>query len=124
MSTFSYFDLQKENLAQSPEFNIDNNGNLSFHKIDLNAIINKYGSPLKITLLPIISQQIQKAKNMFSEVMKNLEYRGNYTYCYCTKSSHFSYVLNEVLKNDVHLETSSAFDLPIIEQLFKQKNYQ
>lgn len=121
MSTFSYFDLQKENLAQSPEFNIDDNGNLSFHKIDLNAIINKYGSPLKITLLPIISQQIQKAKNMFSEVMKNLEYRGNYTYCYCTKSSHFSYVLNEVLKNDVHLETSSAFDLPIIEQLFKQK---
>ena len=38
MSTFSYFDLQKENLAQSPEFNIDDNGNLSFHKIDLNEI--------------------------------------------------------------------------------------
>jgi arginine decarboxylase len=38
-------------------------------------------------------------------------------YCYCTKSSHFEFVLNEALKNDIHLETSSAFDISIIKNL-------
>ena len=120
MSTYSYFELQEENLSESPEFQINSNGELSFHKINLNSIVKEHGSPLKITLLPIISQQIKKAKTMFLEAMFDLNYKGSYTYCYCTKSSHFSHVLNEVLKNDVHIETSSAFDLPIIEKLYEQ----
>ena len=40
-----------------------------------------------------------------------------YNYCYCTKSSHFKHVLNEALKNDIHIETSSAFDIDIVENL-------
>ena len=120
MSTYSYFELQEENLSESPEFQIDQNGELSFHKINLNSLVEEYGSPLKITLTPIISRQIKKAKQMFSEAMSDLNYKGSYTYCYCTKSSHFSHVLNEVLKNNVHIETSSAFDLPIIERLYDQ----
>jgi arginine decarboxylase len=47
------------------------------------------------------------------------DYNGAYNYCYCTKSSHFSFVLEKVLENDVHLETSSAFDLNIIEELYQ-----
>ena len=120
MSTYSYFELQEENLSESPEFQINSNGELSFHKINLNSIVKEHGSPLKITLLPIISQQIKKAKTMFLEAIFDLNYKGSYTYCYCTKSSHFSHVLHEVLKNDVHIETSSAFDLPIIEKLYEQ----
>jgi arginine decarboxylase len=53
--------------------------------------------------------------------MAKVDYKGKYVYCYCTKSSHFSFVLDEVLKNDVHIETSSAFDLQIIKEQF-QKN--
>src|SRR5690606_31661668 len=41
-------------------------------------------------------------------------------YCYCTKSSHFRHILEEALKNDIHLETSSAFDMPIIDNLEKK----
>ena len=37
-------------------------GNLMFNDIDLMEIIEKYGTPLKITYLPKISQQIQRAK--------------------------------------------------------------
>ncbi|NRB63159.1 MAG: arginine decarboxylase, partial [Saprospiraceae bacterium] len=44
-------------------------------------------------------------------------YKGKYHYCYCTKSSHFSYVLEEVLQYGVQLETSSAYDLDIIQYL-------
>ena len=72
-------------------------------------IIEQYGTPLKITYLPKISSQIQKAKRLFNVAMAKADYKGNYTYCYCTKSSHFSFVLDEALKNDIHLETSFCF---------------
>jgi len=49
--------------------------------------------------------------------MKKHEYVGKYYYCYCTKSSHFKHVLDEALKNNIHIETSSAFDLNIVENL-------
>jgi arginine decarboxylase len=80
-------------------------------------IIEQYGTPLKITYLPKISSQIQKATRLFNVAMAKAGYKGNYMYCYCTKSSHFEFVLNEALKNDIHLETSSAFDIPIIRDL-------
>jgi arginine decarboxylase len=49
--------------------------------------------------------------------MEKNNYKGKYHYCYCTKSSHFKPVLNEALKNDIHIETSSAFDINIVEKL-------
>ncbi len=93
---------------------------LQFHGIDLMSIIKQYGTPLKLSYLPKISEQIQRAKMYFKNAMSKHSYTGNYTYCYCTKSSHFSYVLNEALKNDIHLETSSAFDIYIVKKLFEQ----
>lgn len=98
---------------------IDNQ--LHFNGIPLMDIIEQYGTPLKITYLPKISAQIQKAKRMFNVAMAKADYEGSYLYCYCTKSSHFEFVLNEALKNDIHLETSSAFDLPIIKELAKNE---
>lgn len=93
---------------------------LHFNGIPLMDIIEQYGTPLKISYLPKISSQIQKAKRLFNVAMAQADYKGKYTYCYCTKSSHFSFVMDEVLKNDVHLETSSAFDIPIIKSLAEQ----
>nr|HQU57909.1 arginine decarboxylase [Saprospiraceae bacterium] len=78
------------------------------------------GTPLKLTYLPKIGSQVKKARNLFTRAMKSVGYRGKYYYCYCTKSSHFSYVLNEVLKHDVHIETSSAFDIDLIRRLHKK----
>ncbi|MEI6884469.1 MAG: arginine decarboxylase [Bacteroidota bacterium] len=101
------------------EFEVIEN-ELYFHNVPLMDIIKQYGTPLRITYLPKISQQIQKAKRLFNVAMAKVDYQGDYHYCYCTKSSHFSFVLEEVLKNDVHIETSSAFDMPIIEDLFKR----
>ncbi len=90
---------------------------LYFYDIPLMDIIKKYGTPLKISYLPKISASIQKAKKLFNVAMAKADYKGKYTYCYCTKSSHFSFVLDEALKNDIHLETSSAFDIPLIRAL-------
>lgn len=101
------------------EFRVEDN-ELHFHNIPLMDIIKQYGTPLKITYLPKITQQIQRAKKMFNVAIAKADYQGDYHYCYCTKSSHFSFVLEEVLKNDVHLETSSAFDIFLLETLHEQ----
>ena len=98
------------------EFRVEE-GELYFHDINMMDIINQYGTPLKITYLPKISSQIQRAKRMFNVAMAKVDYKGTYNYCYCTKSSHFEFVMTEALKNDIHLETSSAFDLNLIEAL-------
>ena len=93
---------------------------LRFHGIDLMKLIEEYGTPLKLSYLPSISSQIEKARVHFGRAMGKFDYKGNYTYCYCTKSSHFAFVLDEVLKNKVELETSSAYDIHIIRKLFEQ----
>ncbi|MFZ0490824.1 MAG: arginine decarboxylase [Salegentibacter sp.] len=90
---------------------------LRFHDIDLMELVEKYGAPLKFTYLPKISENIHRAKTWFNSAMEKLDYKGTYNYCYCTKSSHFEHVLNEALKNDIHIETSSAFDINIVEKL-------
>lgn len=91
---------------------------LHFHGIDLYRLIQKYGTPLRLTYLPKISQQIQKAQQLFQAAIEEHRYEGKYHYCYCTKASHFRFVLDEVLKNDVQLETSSAFDIDLVRRLY------
>jgi arginine decarboxylase len=98
------------------EFKLENK-NLQFHDINLMELVEQYGTPLKFTYLPQISNNINRAKQWFEKAINKYNYKGNYQYCYCTKSSHFKHVLNEALKNDIHIETSSAFDINIVENL-------
>lgn len=98
------------------EFHVED-GDLHFHDIPLMDIIKQYGTPLKITYLPKISQNIQRARRWFNVAIAKADYQGDYNYCYCTKSSHFEFIMTEVLKNGVHIETSSAFDLNLIETM-------
>ncbi|WP_143960614.1 arginine decarboxylase [Litoribacter populi] len=100
------------------EFQVEDN-KLFFNGVNLMDIIEEYGTPLKLTYLPKISDNIQNAKTIFNNAIKAHDYQGSYTYCYCTKSSHFSFVMDEALKNDIHIETSSSFDIPIIRNLFE-----
>lgn len=102
------------------EFDLDDNGHLYFHDIPLMELIKQYGTPLKFTYLPKISENIKRARSMFNVAIAKADYKGKYYYCYCTKSNHFQHTLDEVLKNDVHIETSSAFDINIIETLEEQ----
>ncbi len=114
-----YIDLINQTFDfPQPEFALENN-KLFFHDIDLNKLVEVYGAPLKFTYLPQISNNISRAKKWFEVAFKKHSYKGNYNYCYCTKSSHFKHVLDEALKNDIHIETSSAFDIDIVENLKK-----
>ncbi|WP_438962503.1 arginine decarboxylase [Nonlabens sp.] len=93
---------------------------LHFHDIDLMELVEQYGSPLKFTYLPKISDNIQRAQKWFHNAFAKADYKGKYYYCYCTKSSHFKHVLDTALSNDIHIETSSAFDIDIIKSLKSQ----
>ncbi|MBQ1651408.1 MAG: arginine decarboxylase, partial [Paludibacteraceae bacterium] len=114
-----YIDLI-EQTADFPteEFKVVDN-ELYFNDIPLMDIIEQYGTPLRITYLPRIASQIQKARRMFNVAMAKVDYNADYHYCYCTKSSHFSFVMEEALKNGVNVETSSAFDINLIESLYE-----
>lgn len=105
-----------------PRHGFDEKDNeLYYDGMRLMDIADTFHSPLKFTYLPKISSQIQMAKRLFCKAIAKYDYKGSYTYCYCTKSSHFKFVLDEALKNDIHLETSSAFDIDIIHRLYTEK---
>lgn len=115
-----YIDLIEQTFEfPQEEFNAEK-GKLFFHGIDLLELVKVYGAPLKFTYLPKITENIQKARNWFAASMKKLDYNANYYYCYCTKSSHFNFILEEALKNKVQIETSSAFDIDIVKNLYKK----
>ena len=114
-----YFDLINQTFYFPQEEFTLNKDNLLFHNIDLMKLVEQYGTPLKFTYLPQISNNINKAKNWFQKSIEKHKYEGKYYYCYCTKSSHFKYVMDEAFKNNIHVETSSAFDINIVENLLE-----
>ena len=99
------------------EFNVAENS-LHFHDIPLMEVVEKFGTPLKFNYLPKISMNIQRAKGWFKEAIEKHDYKKGYRYCYCTKSSQFAFVVEEALKNDISLETSSAYDMDIVKSLY------
>jgi arginine decarboxylase len=117
----TYTDLVKQTFDFPQEgFEVKDNS-LLFNGLDIQKLIDKYGTPFKLTFLPKIGQQVAKAKKLFNDAIKKHRYDGKYYYCYCTKSSHFSFIVEETLKQGVHLETSFAYDIEIIKQLFKRR---
>lgn len=115
-----YIDLIEQTFEfPQKEFKVED-GELIFHDVPLMEIIKQYGTPVKLSYLPKIRTQIQRARSYFHVAMARADYQGDYHYCYCTKSNHFVFTIEEVLKSGAHLETSSAFDIQIIEQLAEE----
>ncbi|NVO86061.1 type III PLP-dependent enzyme domain-containing protein [Hymenobacter terrestris] len=114
----TYHDLISQTFDfPTDEFKVENN-ELRFEGIDLMALVKKHGTPLRLAYLPKISSQIQRAQEWFRLGIEKTGYRGKYSYAYCTKASHFSFVVEEALKNNVHIETSSWFDTNIIRAMY------
>ena len=103
-----------------PQEDLDlHQGYLTFHGVSIKRLIGKYGTPLRLFYLPKIGSQIKKARNLFHRAIRKHQYSGSYHYAYCTKCNHFAHVLNEVLRHQVCLETSSAFDIDLILSLYR-----
>jgi len=66
----TYTDLVKQTFYFPQEGFDTKDGNLYFNDLDLKALIDKYGTPLKLTYLPKIGSQINKAKTLFAKAIK------------------------------------------------------
>ncbi len=116
----TYYDLVNQTFDFPQDGFSFKDNKLLFNEIDIQDLINRYGTPLKLTYLPKIGQRIQYARKLFRDAIQRHGYNGKYVYCYCTKSSHFAFILNEVLENGTQLETSSSFDIDLVRRLYKQ----
>ncbi len=117
----TYFDLIEQSFYFPQEGFDLRDGFLTFQGVSLKYLIDKYGTPFRFIYLPKIGEQIRKARNLFNKAIKYYNYKGGYEYCYCTKCNHFYHVINEALKHNVNLETSSSFDIDLIIKLYQAK---
>ncbi len=117
----TYFDLIEQSYYFPQEGFDLRDGFLTFHGVSLKYLIEKHGTPFRFIYLPKIGDQIKKARNLFNRAIKNNAYKGKYHFCYCTKCNHFYHVIGEALKHKVNLETSSAFDIDLILNLYEEK---
>ena len=101
-------------------FDRDAEGDLLFNGVPIRYLIERYGTPLKLSYLPAIGRQIKKARNLFNRAIKAHGYAGKYHYAYCTKSCHYDFVLEEVLRHGVQLETSSTYDIELLRRLHER----
>jgi arginine decarboxylase len=112
-----YYDL----IDQTYEFPQDGfevkNDYLHFNGVPLKEMIDRFGTPFKMTYLPKIEEQIGQARAYFEKAMQEHSYNGKYVYTYCTKSSHFAHIMKRTLKAGAHLELSSAFDTELAMRL-------
>ena len=117
----TYFDLIEQSYYFPQEGFDLHEGHLTFHGIPLKHLIEKHGTPFRFIYLPKIGEQIKKTRNLFSRAIKKNQYKGKYHFCYCTKCNHFFHVVQEALKYDVNLETSSSFDIDLIFKMYEKK---
>ncbi|HDR68574.1 MAG TPA: arginine decarboxylase [Bacteroidaceae bacterium] len=114
----NYFDLV-EQTYYFPQEGFDlHEGYLTFYGVSLKYLIKKYGTPFRLIYLPRIGEQIKRSRNLFNRAIKASNYKGKYHFCYCTKCCHFHHVIGTALKHNVNLETSSSFDIDLIQKLF------
>jgi arginine decarboxylase len=119
----TYFDLI-EQTYYFPQDGFDlRDGYLAFHGVSLKYLIEKYGTPFRLMYLPRIGEQIKKARNLFNRAINEYNYQGKYYFCYCTKCCHFHHVITAALKHQVNLETSSSFDIDLVEKLHEQGQF-
>ncbi len=117
----TYFDLIEQSYYFPQEGFDLRDGYLTFHGVSLKYLIEKHGTPFRFIYLPKIGDQIKKTRNLFNRAINNNAYTGKYHFCYCTKCNHFYHVIQEALKHNVNLETSSSFDIDLILNLYKKK---
>ncbi len=75
-----YTDLIEQSFEWPQEDFLVHGEQLHWHDIPLMELIRTYGTPLKISYLPRIGQQIQKARALFHLAMATADYQADYHY--------------------------------------------
>lgn len=94
---------------------------LYYKNINLMDLVNKYGTPLEVAYTDLINEKIQYLQSLFNSSIKKYKYKGNYHYAYATKANYYSEVVSTALNHANMLETSSGYDMDMIEKLYIDK---
>ena len=93
---------------------------LYYKDINLMSLLKKYGCPLEVAYTESIKERVKGLKKVFQSARKKYKYPSDFLYAYATKANYFSEVeITAASVTDV-LETTSSYDLDIIETLFKR----
>ena len=106
-----HFHSTHTHLAEGYE--IKSNG-FHCHGFNLMKLIEDFGSPLQVSMLPVIPQKIAAARSLFQKAIAEQDYEGAYHYAYCLKANPQSRVVSMVLTEGVDLEISSANDARLV----------
>ena len=95
-------------------------GFLYYKDIKLMSLVEQYATPLEVAYTDIISERIKSLQKIFKDAIKTNKYPGKYLYAYATKANYYSEVVSTALNDIDSLETTSAYDLEIIDHLLKR----
>jgi arginine decarboxylase len=104
-----------------PEYLSYKKDELHYEGINLLDLTATYGSPLEVAYTNMINKKIMYLKGIFTAAIEKNKYQGNYFFTYATKANYYSEVISTSLNHTDYLETSSGYDLDIIEKLFNDK---
>jgi arginine decarboxylase len=89
-------------------------------RIDLSAMVARYGAPLEIAYCPLITEQIERMNGWAAAARERTGYAGNFLYAYATKANFAEEVVRTALNSGAHYETSAAADVMIAHHLWRQ----
>jgi len=107
-------------LLNNHEYLSVKNNELYYKDLNLYELVKKYGAPLEVAYTPMITERVQYLKELFAEKIKKYRYPQKYNYAYATKANYYSEVVLTALNDVDMLETSSAYDIEIINSLSQQ----
>lgn len=89
-------------------------------RIDLRAMVARYGAPLEIAYCPLITQQIEQMLDWANTARTRSTYNGTFRYAYATKANFAEEVVRTAIAAGAHYETSAAADVMIAHHLWRQ----
>lgn len=89
-------------------------------RINLNDLMSRYGAPLEIAYLPLITRQVQQMSVWAEAARQATGYTGDFYYAYATKANFAEEVVRVALQAGAHYETSASADIIIAHQLWRQ----
>lgn len=89
-------------------------------RIDLSAMVERYGAPLEIAYCPLITKQVSQMIDWAAAARAATGYAGQFVYAYATKANFAEEVVRTALAAGANYETSATADVLIAHHLWRQ----
>jgi len=89
-------------------------------RIDLSAMVERYGAPLEIAYCPLITKQVTQMIDWAAGARAQVEYDGAFVYAYAAKANFAEEVVRTALAAGANYETSAVADVLIAHHLWRQ----